>query len=216
MTLIEKLSVFSSSVISLAIAYSHRVPSQNNNNQMKMYFADGLNGVVIAFKNFLENTQGNLNLDTMSTIDLDDALDALSLRNECMRTCGVPANEISRASQYINKMSDTIEFIMLFKFYTTSRLMRNFLTFLIFLGVVIFAPYYSTIDTIGMYIGPLFACIFSAALNIQRILDNPINGTKYIDQIQTNFTSRFHMRIQEILFDDNNGEHRWENIANAL
>lgn len=203
MTLVEKLSVFASSVISLAIAYDQRPPVEKNTDEKKIYFADWLKILVWAFKDFLESTtQGNLDLYTISSVDLDDALDALSRRNEAMRSLGVPANEISRASQYVNKIADTIEFVRLFKFYTTSRLLRYFLTILLVIGVIVFAPYYVTIPTVWIFVWPLFSCIFSAALNIQMILDNPVNGTGYIDQMQTQFTSSFFIRIQEILFDD--------------
>jgi len=59
--------------------------------------------------------------------------ESLSHRNEEFRELGVPANEISRLSQYINKIIDNFEIIRSYKYYHTSKIVVTFLEFFVIL-----------------------------------------------------------------------------------
>ncbi len=130
---------------------------------------------------------------------LEDALHNLSLANEEMRKEGVPANEISRANQYLDKILVACETLRSYKYYHTSRTLTSFLTLFVVIGSVLFAPYYVSLGGLyGVFVGPFIAVSFLSLINIQKLLDEPFSRSDIVDGVNLDFVRRFHIRLEHI------------------
>jgi hypothetical protein len=104
----------------------------------------------------------------------------LSRFNERLRAEGVPANEISRANQYLTRIMSAFENIKHIYRYRTPRTLRTFSDFFILLLPILYGPYFAfQAAEYGRglaYVMPvLFTLILAGLANIQNHLENPFD-----------------------------------------
>jgi len=201
---LEAISLIKAQIISMAISYDDRALSKGKNiTWFKENCWTSLIAFIHAFSTYLQSDFEDLETSVPLVMSVENSIEWLSHRNEELREIGVPANEISRLSQYINKIIDNFEIVRSYKYYHTSKIVVIFLEFFVILWCIAFTPYYTwTGHIVGILVWPFIASTFLATINIQKILDHPFNNQDIIDNIRVDFTWRIEQRIQKILFDD--------------
>lgn len=201
---LEAISLIKAQIISMAISYDDRALSKSDNlESFKQKCWTSLINFIRSLSIYLQSDFKDLEASVPLVIDVEDTIESLSHRNEELRKIGVPANEISRLSQYINKIIDNFEIVRSYKYYHTSKIVVIFLEFFVILWCIAFTPYYTwSWHIVGILVWPFIASTFLATINIQKILDHPFNNQDIIDNIRVDFTWRIEQRIHEILFDD--------------
>lgn len=105
----------------------------------------------------------------------------LSKLNEDMRNANVPANEISRANQYLRSMIIGFEKMRNIRLYRTPLALRAYSRIFLNASPIIFGPFFANIS-LKHYaaIGYVFAVLYSIVLlsldHIQEDLENPFDG----------------------------------------
>lgn len=107
--------------------------------------------------------------------------DELSLSMEQLRRSGVPANEISRANQYLRSMIIDFECMRNIYLYRTPTALRTYSQVFLSAFPILFAPYFaylSTENTVssGFIVAALYSLILVSLENIQENLENPYDG----------------------------------------
>jgi hypothetical protein len=107
--------------------------------------------------------------------------DELSRSMETLRQANVPANEISRANQYLRTMMIDFERMRNIYLYRTPTALRAYSQIFLSAFPILFAPYFAYLSTNNLPIsGFLVAAVYSLILvsleNIQEDLENPYDG----------------------------------------
>ena len=107
--------------------------------------------------------------------------DELSRSMEQLRQDGVPANEISRANQYLRSMIIDFERMRNIYLYRTPTALRTYSQVFLSVFPVLFAPYFAYLSTAnsvssGFLVAALYSLILVSLENIQEDLENPYDG----------------------------------------
>lgn len=105
----------------------------------------------------------------------------LSLSHEKLRQAGVPANEVSRANQYLRAMMIEFEKMHNVASYRTPVALRAYSRLFINLFPIIFAPYFASVGfpdypIAGYLVAFLYSFVLVSLDNIQDHLENPFDG----------------------------------------
>lgn len=107
--------------------------------------------------------------------------DELSQSMEQLRHAGVPANEVSRANQYLRSMIIDFERMRNIYLYRTPTALRTYSQIFLSVFPVLFAPYFAYLSTensisSGFLVAALYGLILVSLENIQEDLENPYDG----------------------------------------
>jgi predicted membrane chloride channel (bestrophin family) len=102
----------------------------------------------------------------------------LSQSMEQLRSAGVPANEISRANQYLRGMMIDFERMRNIYLYRTPTALRTYTQIFLNIFPILFAPYFAYLSTenprsSGFVVAALYGLILVSLENIQEDLENP-------------------------------------------
>lgn len=130
-----------------------------------------------------------------------ESFDAFSQSHETLRKAGLPANEVSRANQYLRAMMIDFEKMRNVARYRTPVALRAYSRLFINVFPIFFAPYFASVAyTEYPFAGYVVAFLYSFVLvsldNIQDHLENPYDGIgpddlridvadKYVSILQT-------------------------------
>ena len=104
-----------------------------------------------------------------------------SRSHELLRQAGVPANEISRANQYLRQLIIEFERMSNIANYRTPLALRAYSRLFLNLFPVLFGPYFATIaypahPSAGYIVALLYSLVLVSLDNIQDDLENPFDG----------------------------------------
>ncbi|MBW2527780.1 MAG: hypothetical protein JRI23_26605 [Deltaproteobacteria bacterium] len=106
----------------------------------------------------------------------------LSTSHEELREAGVPANEISRASQYLSKMMTEFERMRIIANYRTPVSLRAYSVVFLNVFPVAFGPYFATLcsksesfPAVGYMVAVLYSLVLVSLDNIQEHLEDPFD-----------------------------------------
>jgi predicted membrane chloride channel (bestrophin family) len=107
--------------------------------------------------------------------------DELSHSMEQLRRTGIPANEISRANQYLRSMIIDFERMRNIYLYRTPTALRTYSQIFLNIFPVLFAPYFAYLSaensiSSGFLVAALYGLILVSLENIQEDLENPFDG----------------------------------------
>ena len=194
------INLIKSQVISLALAYRDWVPVNKENN-LEVYEKELINFLNSLVNYLWSDNYENLEQYIKQITAVEYSIWELSKLNEKIRSLWVPANEVSRANQYLNKILDNFEVIRAYKSYNTSKLLIVFLEYVLIIGCVILIPHFIQNGFVWVFVAPIIFISFSSLINIEKILDNPLIRWDITDTIDLNFWERFQKRIKSI-FDN--------------
>ncbi len=108
----------------------------------------------------------------------------ISMSHEELRKVGVPANEISRANQYLSKVMVAFERMRNIANYRTPMSLRAYSTVFLSIFPIAFGPYFAhlcleaaeTFYYVGYMVAVLYALVLVTLDNIQDDLENPFDG----------------------------------------
>jgi len=127
-----------------------------------------------------------------------DVLSRLSVSLERLRAAGVPANEISRANQYLSKILADFERMRNIATYRTPVSLRAYSVVFLNAFPVAFGPYFATLCTenkafpaVGYVVAVLYSLVLVSLDNIQEHLEDPFDdvGT---DDIHLDVLDEYH------------------------
>lgn len=101
--------------------------------------------------------------------------------HEILRQAGVPANEISRANQYLRQLIIDFERMNNIASYRTPLALRAYSRLFLNLFPLLFGPYFATIaypehPSAGYIVAVLYTIVLVSLDNIQDDLENPFDG----------------------------------------
>lgn len=104
-----------------------------------------------------------------------------SRSHEALRAAGVPANEISRANQYLRQIIIDFERMNNIASYRTPRALRAYSRLFLNLFPLLFGPYFASIaypeyPFAGYVVAVLYTLVLVSLDNIQDDLENPFDG----------------------------------------
>ena len=104
----------------------------------------------------------------------------LSKLNEKMRTCGVPANEVSRANQYLRAIIIDFEKLRNIRLYRTPIALRAYSRIFLNIFPIIFGPFFANLSVkyypvIGYILAVLYSVVLLSLDHIQEDLENPFD-----------------------------------------
>lgn len=104
-----------------------------------------------------------------------------SRSHEMLRAAGVPANEISRANQYLRQIIIDFERMNNIASYRTPLALRAYSRLFLNLFPILFGPYFATIaypdhPVAGYVVAVLYSLVLVSLDNIQDDLENPFDG----------------------------------------
>lgn len=108
-------------------------------------------------------------------------IDAFSLAHEQLRQVGVPANEVSRANQYLRAIIIEFERMKNIARYRTPVALRAYSRLFLNLFPIIFAPYFASVGypafpIAGYVVALVYALVLVSLDNVQDHLENPYDG----------------------------------------
>jgi hypothetical protein len=124
--------------------------------------------------------------------DIYDGFSRVSRLNERIRQAGVPANEISRANQYLTHIIRDFEKLTTIRDYRTPMALRGYWQVFLNLFPIFFAPLFAYLAVqfhsliVGYGTAVLFTLVLVGLDNIQEKLENPFDQDS-IDDIQLDF-----------------------------
>jgi predicted membrane chloride channel (bestrophin family) len=128
-------------------------------------------------------------------------LSQISLLNERMRDAGVPANEISRANQYLSKLSIDFERMGNYLDYRTPRSLRAYSRVFLTAFPILFGPYFAHLSqrsypAAGYVVAVLYSMVLVSLDNIQSDLEDPYDevGT---DDVKLDVVQRYTPVVNE-------------------
>jgi hypothetical protein len=113
--------------------------------------------------------------------DIYKLFSAFSQSHERLRAAGVPANEISRANQYLTRMMESFERMNNVLIYRPPVALRAHSRMFLNLFPIIFGPYfanlaYPTYPWVGFAVAALYAIVLVSLDNVQDHLENPYDS----------------------------------------
>ena len=110
-----------------------------------------------------------------------ESFDAFSKSHETLRKAGIPANEISRANQYLRAMMIDFEKMRNVARYRTPVALRAYSRLFINVFPICFAPYFASVaypeyPFAGYVVALLYSFVLVSLDNIQDHLENPYDG----------------------------------------
>jgi hypothetical protein len=116
-----------------------------------------------------------------SMSELFDIFSDFSTSHELLRQAGVPANEISRANQYLRALMIEFEQMNNIAHYRTPVALRAYSRLFLNLFPILFGPYFANVaypehPFLGYMVAALYAMVLASLDNIQDHLENPFDG----------------------------------------
>ena len=107
-----------------------------------------------------------------------DCLSRFSVLNEAMRAAEVPANEISRANQYVSKMTIDFERMENYLDYRTPLSLRAYSRVFLTAFPILFGPYFAQLSlesftAAGYVVAVMYSAVLVSLDNIQGDLEDP-------------------------------------------
>ena len=162
---------------SVAIFYAHRdwVPSNDNKNK------DRIIGII---NSLLTNMRDYFSADDEKRAEklnnVYRVFSEISRSHEQLRENNVPANEISRANQYLRAVIIEFERMRNILRYRTPISLRSYSHVFLNSFPILFGPYFAQLATKSPIVGYLIAILYSLVLvsldNIQEDLENPFDA----------------------------------------
>ncbi len=127
----------------------------------------------------------------------------LSKSNEALRAAKVPANEVSRANQFVSKVMIDYERMRNIAFYRTPLSLRAYSSIFLNFFPIAFGPYFATLCTKNEnfpYVGYMVAVLYSLVLvtldNIQEDLEDPFDEVG-VDDVKLDVVKEYHPLIAD-------------------
>jgi len=164
--------------VSLYYAYRDWIPKADQAVLLQKKFRDIS---LEAFHKIHVYLQGTDSEKEAHLLDVYKEFSEISKLNEEMRNAGVPANEISRANQYLRSIILSFEKMRNIRLYRTPVALRAYSRIFLNISPIIFGPFFANIS-LKHYaaIGYVFAVLYSVVLlsldHIQEDLENPFDG----------------------------------------
>ncbi len=104
----------------------------------------------------------------------------LSKLNEKMRASGVPANEVSRANQYLRAIMIDVEKLRNIRLYRTPIALRAYSRIFLNIFPIIFGPFFANLSlkyypAIGYIMAAMYSVVLLSLDHIQEDLENPFD-----------------------------------------
>jgi predicted membrane chloride channel (bestrophin family) len=126
----------------------------------------------------------------------------ISASNEAMREAKVPANEISRANQYLSKMMIDYERMRNIAAYRTPVSLRAYSSVFLNLFPIAFGPYFASLCSksesfpqVGYVVAVLYSLVLVTLDNVQEDLEDPFDGVG-TDDIKLDVASDYQIVIE--------------------
>lgn len=135
-------------------------------------------------------------------LEIYDAFGKLSRLNEKSREAGLPANEVSRANQYLSHIMRDFEKVRTIREYRTPMSLRGYWQVFLHLFPILFAPAYANLavkyfPAVGYGTAVLFSVVLVGLDNIQEKLENPFDQDS-IDDIRLDFAASYGRRMESL------------------
>ncbi len=122
-----------------------------------------------------------------------------SRSHEMLRQAGVPANEISRANQYLRQIIIDFERMHNIASYRTPMALRAYSRFFLNLFPLLFGPYFAAIaypdhPAAGYVVAVVYSLVLVSLDNIQDELENPFDGVG-ADDLRLNVADEYSQLI---------------------
>lgn len=163
---------------SVAIFYAHRDWVHSNDKEDKERIVGMINSLLIAIKDYF------LTVDEKRAEKLNDVyrvFSDISKSHEKLRQNNVPANEISRANQYLRSIIIEFERMRNILKYRTPISLRSYSHVFLNSFPILFGPYFAHLTTkffpvVGYIIAILYSLVLVSLDNIQEDLENPYDA----------------------------------------
>ncbi len=146
-----------------------------------------MQGLLTAVNQHFNNGHGG---NTQSLQQIFSIFSQFSTSHEKLRYDGVPANEISRANQYLRAIMIDFEHLNNIARYRTPVTLRAYSRLFLNLFPILFGPYFADVaypehPFLGYMVAALYAIVLTSLNNIQEQLENPFDGIG-IDDLRLN------------------------------
>lgn len=163
----------------VSLYYAHRdwVPETktdaSHRDRFRSVSLETLTKLHLYLKNTQTGTEDNIR-------DIYRQFSAMSELNEEMRTFGVPANEVSRANQYVRAVIIDFEKLRNICLYRTPIPLRAYSRIFLSVFPVIFGPFFAHIakesyPAVGYVLAVLYSVVLVSLDHIQEDLENPFD-----------------------------------------
>ncbi|NUM44307.1 MAG: hypothetical protein HUU38_06330 [Anaerolineales bacterium] len=165
-------------VNAIALYYAHRDwPRDTSHHESgRRLSEDLLRAVVKYFRSLPDSPESKTILQ-----DIYKLFSAFSQSHERLRAAGVPANEISRANQYLTRMMESFERMNNVLIYRPPVSLRAHSRMFLNLFPIIFGPYFANLaypdyPWVGFGIATLYAVVLVSLDNVEDHLENPFDS----------------------------------------
>jgi len=164
----------------MALYYAYRdwVPKQNQGGlSYEKEFKDLL---LLTFGKIHQHLRATDNVEKEELCSVYRQFSDISKLHEKLRSIGVPANEISRANQYLRGMMIDFEKLRNIRLYRTPVSLRAYSHIFLNTFPIIFGPFFANISikyyvSAGYILAILYSVILVSLDNIQEELENPFD-----------------------------------------
>ena len=198
------LSDLKAASMSLFFAYRDWIPPHDG-SRMETEFSDAagsLAGVMDLVCDYLTRHPGTREEGHQRLLDIYDRFGRISKLNERAREAGVPANEVSRANQYLSHIMRDFEKVRTIREYRTPMALRGYWQVCLHLFPVLFAPAYANLAlkyylAVGYGTAVLFSVVLVGLDNIQERLEDPFDQDS-VDDIRLDFATSYGLRMESL------------------
>jgi predicted membrane chloride channel (bestrophin family) len=174
----EALKYFASfKAHAIALFYAHKdwVPDKAQASDKAIEFYSLLKSLFEAFKNYFVTAKHEY------FNQVYDYFNRISASHESLRKLGVPANEVSRANQYLRAMMIEFERIRNIRMYRSPVSLRAYSQIFLNIFPLLYAPYFAylckeTYSVIGYGVALIYSIVLVSLDNIQEGLEDPFDG----------------------------------------
>ncbi len=165
-------------IMSLFYAFRDWVPEKDGKTELKNKFKQAASETFNQLHLYLKNTRSESH-ESLSEIYRQFSI--LSKLHEDMRAAGVPANEISRANQYVKAIIADFEKMRNICLYRTPVALRAYSKLFLTVFPIVFGPYFASIamkyyPAVGYMLSFLYSIVLVSLNHIQEDLENPFDG----------------------------------------
>lgn len=169
---------FKANIMSLYYAFRDLVPEKSGKTELKNKFKQTALETFGQIHLYLKDTRSE-SAESLSAVYRQFSI--ISKMHEEMRAAGVPANEISRANQYVKAAVADFEKMRNICLYRTPVALRAYSKLFLTVFPIVFGPYFASIavkyyPAVGYMLSFLYSIVLVSLNHIQEDLENPFDG----------------------------------------
>ncbi|MFC1857186.1 hypothetical protein ACFL9U_04060 [Thermodesulfobacteriota bacterium] len=176
-------SDFNAHFISLFYAHRDWIPAENNRTDFQESIRSIYQGILVELSTYLKKENTLTHEDSSKIYPFFSKLSKL---NEKLRAAGVPANEVSRANQYLKSIIASFEKMKNFSLYRTPLTLKFSSRMFLNIFPILFGPYFAHLaanhyPAIGYLVALVYSVVLVSLDNIQSDIENPFDQNGFDD-----------------------------------